>query len=70
MALSTVRKHYTPVWQRIQEAIDYKHVRSLPPRVCRKFAIEPEILNKLTATVLALMILFAIVKATVFLVMG
>jgi hypothetical protein len=33
MALSTVGKHYTPVWQKIQEAIDSQHVRSMPPRV-------------------------------------
>ena len=33
MALSTVGKHYTPAWQKIQEAIDAQHVRSRPPRV-------------------------------------
>jgi hypothetical protein len=30
MALSTVGKHYTPVWQRIQEAIDAHHIRAMP----------------------------------------
>src|SRR5262249_22861221 len=33
MALYTMGKHYTPVWQKIQEAIDSQHVRSMPPRV-------------------------------------
>src|SRR5712691_1646381 len=33
MALSTVGKHYTPVLQRIQEAIDSNHVRSMPSSV-------------------------------------
>jgi hypothetical protein len=32
MALSTAGKHYTPVLQRIQEAIYFQHFRSLPPR--------------------------------------
>jgi hypothetical protein len=33
MALSTMGKHYTPVWQKIQEAIDSQHVRCMSPRV-------------------------------------
>src|SRR5688500_8429536 len=33
MALSTVGRHYTPAWQKIQAAIDAQHVRSRPPRV-------------------------------------
>ena len=33
MALSTVEKHYTPAWQKIQAAIEAQHVRSRPRRV-------------------------------------
>src|SRR5215510_11666347 len=33
MALYTMGKHYTPVWQKIQETIDSQHVRSMPPCV-------------------------------------